>query len=827
MALFGGKRMKKKGLLLFLILPFLLGLLGVYAIAASFASFAHDITGIDWTLDTFESFKIRNDPYELKANPVYDKRYELAYGNELVWEVKNTDEESSPHAEVRQENDKYYLVALTEGEVTLTCRNQKGNIARSVPALIYERVAFAITADFPYSGKNIDPNLYIGRYDYNEDGNKVDASFSLKFIVAPSDMLSSLSLEEKSDNVSFSSSNYQVTVKGNGNAYLKFKVGGGEVNKEYTFSFLVPEESVNVYSYSDLLNATNRSKNGEAMVLRKNFESIKNAYLTMDDGSLALVDDKPTLKEEATACFGNYDAKNDRYEFASEVYRFKTQSNTEYIEQWNAKAKEDPKNYKTLSDELIAGLHVQKDVYGNGFTINFHNLAYPYNSTHLSNGTSVPSLRSDNLFRKPIYIYALGNPGDLPIVALYGQDNVGMYVDGDNITVNDVRLKNCDDPESLSFLKTVGTVIDVNGNGVSILNSVLENGKNVLRSFSSLNLTVKNCLLARSMNFLADLGTNEFVKVNGSSFREFKTLDGTSSVSSVDQYVGKGKPGDDLLNEYMLSGASSGNKRLMKEALLSLTRNEYDHTKADGEIKGSTSFVDTYFYQSGIACIGNETNFTGPYFYNNSPSSFTDLIQKLSGTGGTGMKELFPIIPSNIGGASYPYSVSLEGKTSFYDYKKIEEMDLTGILEQNVDAIATSFGVSFGGLSFDIDTIFPLKRLLKAEARNNSAYINETNEGKTDMLVSIPFASYGGGENPVKMLANEIGDFSSLSGVYDIDFLEDYLNDTSGNTLAILYRAITCFTGFEPFKFALMDGSGLHYQEAPKMEDLINNAGGY
>lgn len=819
--------MKKKGLLLFLILPFLLGLLGVYAVAASFASFAHDITGIEWSLDTFESFKIRNDPYELKATAVYDKRYDLAYGNSLVWEVKNVGDGTSPHAEIQHINDRYYLVALSEGEVTLTCRNEKGNIARSVPALIYERVAFAVTADFPYSGKNIDPTLYVGRYDYNEDGNKIDASFGLKFVVAPSDMLSSLSVVNKSSNIDYNSANQTVTVKGNGEASLKLQVGGGEVSKEYTLSFTVPNDSVNIYRYEDLLRATNRSKKGETIVLRKNFESLRNAYLSMDDGSLALTNGKPTLKDNATECFGNYDASKDRYSFEEEVYRFKSQSNTEYLKQWNAKASEDPKNYKTLSDELIAGLHIQKDVYGNGFTINFHNLAYPYNSTTLSNGKSIPSLRSDNLFRKPIYIYALGNPGDLPIVALYGQDNVGMYVDGDDILINDLRLKNCDDPESLSFLKTVGTVMDVHGDNVSLTNSVLENGKNVLRSFSSLNLMVKNCLLARSMNFLADLGTNEFVKVEGNTFKEFKRADGSSLTCSIDQYVNKGKEGDSLLNEYMLSGASNRNKSLMKEALLSLTRNEYDKAKTKDQIKSSTTFVDTYFYQSGIACIGNETNFTGPYFYNNSPSSFTELIQRLSGTGNSGMKELFPIIPSNIGGASYPYSVTMEGKTSFYDYKSVDDMDLSGILEQNVDAIATNFGVSFGGLSFDIDTIFPLKRLLKAKAIEHSAYINETKNDKTDMLVSIPFANYGGGENQVSLSSADLADFSYLKGVYDIDFLEDYLNDTSGNTLAVLYRAITCFTGFEAFKFALMDSRGLHYKEAPRIEDLMNNAGGY
>ena len=46
-----------------------------------------------------------------------------------------------------------------------------------------------------------------------------------------------------------------------------------------------------------------------------------------------------------------------------------------------------------------------------------------------------------------------------------------MYVDGDNIRVNDVNLKNCDFGDRMANLDTVGTVMEIYGDNVAVTNS--------------------------------------------------------------------------------------------------------------------------------------------------------------------------------------------------------------------------------------------------------------------------------------------------------------------------------------------------------------------
>ena len=60
----------------------------------------------------------------------------------------------------------------------------------------------------------------------------------------------------------------------------------------------------------------------------------------------------------------------------------------------------------------------------------------------------------------------------------------------------------------------------------------------------------------------------------------------------------------------------------------------------------------------------------------------------------------------------------------------------------------------------------------------------------------------------------------------DVDFLKNYADmPSSDNMLAnIALKAVTIVTGFNPFKFALSKGDGYLYNEAPKVQELIDNA---
>ena len=102
----------------------------------------------------------------------------------------------------------------------------------------------------------------------------------------------------------------------------------------------------------------------------------------------------------------------------------------------------------------------------------------------------------------------------MSVVKAFGQDNIGLYLDGDNLVINDVKLRNTNNIDNMYNLYYTGTVIEVNGNNNTIKNSVMSHGKNVLRAFSTNNLLVKNCILHTGEEFLAKLGSNKINKVD-------------------------------------------------------------------------------------------------------------------------------------------------------------------------------------------------------------------------------------------------------------------------------------------------------------------------
>jgi hypothetical protein len=56
--------------------------------------------------------------------------------------------------------------------------------------------------------------------------------------------------------------------------------------------------------------------------------------------------------------------------------------------------------------------------------------------------------------------------------------------------------------------------MEVRGNNITVKNSRLSNGKNVLRCFSSYNIVVENSLLSNSRNFLITTGSNEYIQID-------------------------------------------------------------------------------------------------------------------------------------------------------------------------------------------------------------------------------------------------------------------------------------------------------------------------
>ncbi len=810
--------MKKKNLAILLIIPFLVALFGVVTIRAAFNLIDNDIIRIDWAYRENELFEVGKQIPLAAEGVVADSRYPASEGNRIVWTVENADGAEEAHADVYEAGvGQWFLRAATVGRVTITCSTEKGNVTpRRMTGILYSGSAFAVNTAVDGSGQNVDETVYYGQYDW-ENGIKKPAVIQFDLTLSDESLRGDIKVDaaRTSSNLTVDLAGETIAVHGAGKATAAFS---GKDGLTAELSFEVVEGGVNVYTYDDLLNCTNRSETGEIAVLRKHFESSAN-FAAAASSNVAL--------------FGT--ERGNGFAFADEVYRFRTTWNNEFMEQWNAFAATHAQ-YSAVSDEILAGLRIRKDFYGNGYTLNLHNLCFPtsYSTTTDASGNSYDTYYPGpgDLFRGPKPFYMLGDPnGSKPLVTAFGQDNVGLYIDGNNITVNDVKVKNCDFGLIVQNLHYAGTVLEVHGDNVTVKNSVLSNGKTVMRSYSSEHVTVDNCILSTARNFLLMVGSNRYEKNGQGDARQhpFTTLDGKTVSSTLSSYLGKGGAGDQSLSlfttgypEFDIGGLLSGkptaySKDAMKTALHSLQRglNCEDRIAAD-DLDGSTEIRDTIFYRSGIAAIGVETLFNGPFLYNRAPSMLSAVLSILGGM----LDEVMPgfdALEMNLSGASYPVSVNLSGNTRFFDYKTLGAWDISGLIDQNISDIVKN--LLDKEYDITIDDIFPLKEILTARAREQGVIFDIGGE----QYINIPVAFYGGGRNLSSVTVNGLT-AGGLTESIDVDLLDSYLNLTTALDLSglasggglhavvsqpnfmrfmkeVLTKTVTTVMGYEPFKF--------------------------
>ena len=809
--------MIKKNLIILLLIPFLIALIGAAAIRTTYKIIDNDITDIKWKYGDVEAFKVRNS-FLLEAESI--STGDVGEDNELIWTVENKDKDDDVvHAKIRKDNDKFYLDTLVVGNIILTCSNKKGNIYRSMNAIVYEHGAILVSSEIQSSQQNIDNTIYYGEYDL-VDGQKRKATFNLKVKVVPEQYENNLQVADTSSNINFNLQDKVVEINDIGDAHITISCPGtlGHID-EQSYSFNVVKNGINVYDYETLLACTNKSNNGEIVVLRKSFESLEN-YTNSSLNNVEL--------------FGNYDQKTKKFNFSNEIYNFTTTYNHEFIDKWNANC-DNVAGETKISSLVKAGLHIQKDLYGNGYTINMHNLTYPSGTSkiQLDDGTyiEVPTLLESDLYRGPLPFYSLGNHNNMPLIEAFGQDNVGIYVDGNNITVNDINMKNCDFANSLSFLDYVGTVMDIYGDNNTIINSRVSNGKNVVRAFSTNNLEIKNTLLSNARNFLLYAGSNEYTKPNESKQYEFTLANGSKVTTTISEFFKKGGDGDTLLTNYCTG--SFTNWAQMYQALQSCQNALCDASglyDADNNLiyKGKIDVTDTFFYRSGVSSIGLDTMFDGAYLYSSIPSVVNTYLSKLDTQAGNKLSEL---LTNNTAGQAYPIELNINGKTRFYDYKETDNIDISGLIHENIKSFASAAAEAMGydpevisKIDMGIDKIFPIKDAIIAAAdKQGSIYKNNEND-----YVNCIIAFYGGGFNysSIKVEGSEIE--NNINKEMKIDLLTDYLklpeSDSSITQVKyLMMKAVTATVGTSPFKFICLKDNGYLFGESPNVRELRNN----
>mgnify|MGYP002707306219 FL=1 len=486
--------MRKKMFALILILPLLVMFL-IYGVGNNISlliDMAPDYIRISYEDGEELLLAEGQNEFELKAQV-----YPRALKNRLVWSC-TPNEKGEQIAQV----DGDRLIVSGEGLVTLTCVQQGTSVSASVRVFLLRD---GVEARYIYVSDGINgansPSL--GVYDI-ENKTLVPAVQTLRIRVLPSSADQTVEIETGDGETVLAEGQYDLPVEA-GEHRITIRTPGDTASTEYTYRAV--EGGVNVYTYDDLLLCTNRwgelrgqkdtSRGGEVVVLRRNLESAANQEQT------------------DTALFGRESADGVACEYETlEAGTGATLESghlfgydTEYYTRVNAD--------KSSNCTIKVGIHFKNHVYGNGFTLNAHELAFP--SDELA-GNAVAG--ADDPFQGPLMFVSAGG------LTVYGQDNAGFLLDGDGLIMDDIVLKNCNNVDNLSDLNFVGTVLELAGNNISLTDCKISNGRTVVRSFSNENLRVESCLLQYAREFIFKLGSNRFVRTPQSigNFADFETF---------------------------------------------------------------------------------------------------------------------------------------------------------------------------------------------------------------------------------------------------------------------------------------------------------------
>ena len=814
--------MKKKTLVILLIIPFVIALLTFVSVVALTNNVGVD-PRIIWNYRENEGFKT-NGEYKLEATLEYDETQLLKPGSDtLVWEFQG---EVDPNiAKISQKDDGYYLETGSEtGEAIIVCRTENRRVSYYMNAFIYDQGLVLINPVNQSSGTQIDPVRYYGEYDisYNDDLSatslkKNNAQIEIEVEVFSDSGNSSYIVLEKSDNISFNESKNTITINNDGEAYLTLGAAS-EPYIENTYSFNVVDEGVNVYSFNDLMMCTNKSQNGEVVVMQVNLESRENALNKDTNGSYI-----NEYKQQNTKLFGNYNFDTQSFNFNDFIYFQDAKIETKFINQFLENGQlVQGFEYTT---QMKVGVRIQKDFYGNGFTINMHELAYPnHGKIDSVTGKLTPDRELDYFFG-PLTFVSIGDIENIPVVRAYLCDNAGILLDGDNLTINDAKFSNSNSIDNMYNLGFTGTVVEVQGENNTIKNSVIQNGRNCLRAFSTDGLLVDNCLLQNAGEFIVKLGSNKINSTDHSKRIQFSnslaTVDSTFSEffdSSADVNGSADNLFSSLFEAESLTNEEANNAEIILDEIQKGLDNYSGIINDDGSVNFDAHVIinDTYFYNSGIYSIAFESTFNGAYLYNGMPS----LVKTLA--------SIFGITPNDIGGTSYPVELTLSGDTRFYDWKDVDSIDSSSLIESNFAAYIGQLGGSSSELNnLSIDTFFPMKAILKQYCINNGlAYRESNSDGSTSYYVNRPVAWYGGGYNG-SVLINNIDEnkYFSFSDNIEVDIANDILHGInvgwsneliSASTLA---KCVLAANGSHSFQF--ITNGAISNNEKPILFDEV------
>lgn len=793
--------MKNKTLVALLIIPFVIGLISFVSVILLNNSVAIDILDIVWSYKENEGFRVKDELYELKAERKIDESAPLAIGNELTWYLANIDESENVYAEIKEENSKFYLKAISEGDIRITCSNVKGTIKKSFNAKIFADGSIIINDARSGSRASYYSYRTYGQFDpvytsLNGELSKKAASVSFKTeVITDENALNDAYPKSWSDNLEYISSENRFEIKAGGDARVTYSSRAYSFI-ESTIEFKVISGAYNVYNYNDLVKVTNKSSEKNNVVLQVNLGSMED-YFKVDSKGQLINEKKDDI--DNVELFGNLTNFNERnFSFIDEVVYEDTRYNHEFL-----------KNYPDFAAKICAGIELKGNLYGNGFYINGHDLCFPTHGLmhNKTNGKTIyPDAEAGDLFVGGLPYVTIGDiKDDTAIVKAYAEDNALVYVAGnDNIIIDDVKITNTNASiNDLYKLSYAGTCVSIqDNNNVKVKNSYFGYAKNVVYAFSSDNLLVDNCVLSHACEFLFQAGSNKFEKVNDNRNVSF-TFNGENFSGTVKELFKAEGRIDTLLQSYLGFRATDEFSTFSKETKQEFFRKMAEvlrETKYTGSHLNYT-IKDVTFEISGIYSIACASLFDGPFLYNGSPSNVSALLSQFLGNSVT--------IPNNIGGTSEPVNIKVTGNTKFNDWKDIDTIDVSCLVNENIaNFLAQAYGATLDeSMTFGIEAFFPMKDILETEARKKGI-LSKVGDKE---YVNTPVAYYGGGYN------NSYVDLSDLENasedkLFSNEIVVDLAMDsttrsfnsgdaTSDRIFSILNKCVLFATGFEPFRF--------------------------
>lgn len=447
-----------------------------------------------------------------------------------------------------------------------------------------------------------------------------------------------------SDKVSIDKNGVFKIVDGNFTGIVSFTAKFSYKDVEFStqaFSVRCVGNAVNVYSYYDLLEAT---KKEFAVVLQN------------------------TIKED----FGYDKDGNIVYEEIETTYDKTFYENIG----------------KTSEAKVKVLLQFKNDVYGNGYQINAHNVAYGLDEAD--------QLKKDAIFRGPLNFVAMSESAG-SAVSVKAQDNICFAV-YENVTLCNVELRGCDlkadgDGYDLTDLTYTGTTVEVLGDNVRILYSRLTNGRTVLRVFGDstdaskvIHLDIQNSVLSGAREFILRMGSNCFV-------------DGTKNNPSP----------------YLSSETQTFPAQKAYAAMTAAEKAAYD----EKYIKTFVNVKNTVFKDAGIFAIGIDSHFSGGALADGK--AYSSILGNLIDTW------------YDLAKTSYGAKLTFEEEVRMYTWKDLQDIDSSTLIEIVGET-------QYEGLKFDV-------KELVAEIAKDENFSNIIQEQNGIQYVHAGIAFFGGGKN--------------------------------------------------------------------------------